>query len=464
MLHKLKKFIGSNSGAFLPMFGAIVTPVLTLALGATVDYSRMNNLQSRMQSASDIALIAATKSIQSKKSKKSKTDLDAMLKKEFEPFFQANIKLAGDHKFTYTPKYNAGENKSAVIVKTQYSPIFMQLLGFDKIEVSVDLSINLKVDEHFYVIDIVMCLDATGSMQSTLNAAVKNANSFNNDLRKELGMIGDKRLKIRVRPMFYRDWEDAKYNKGRSPLDGGTMRIRHNNNSHHVFKYASTFIDLDPYKTSKKATNVQKLKRFLNSVRARGGYDLPEAGATCINQGVRSKWFNPSTKAAAKYFGLADKADDKITVIPVIVFWTDAAISDPAKTRKFIDSTQPGNWYGMKKHVWDNRELINQKNKILVLFGPNPVTGKSKSGYDKAYAYFKRYYPHFSVYWLDYYAKSYKDHPYFNKSGASVGWEKVKDWTGFAYGGSLSSGNKDGAKIIGKKIKERLPDLLRLSS
>lgn len=469
MLKLLKQFKKSKSGAFLPMFGAVVFPLLTLVMGATVDYARMNNLQSRMQSASDIALIAATKSIQSQKGNKSNSDLNSILTKEFKPFFQANMKLSGYDDFSYSPTFNTDENKASVTVKTKYEPVFMQMFGYEKIDVEVDLTVNLKVEQNYYVIDIVMCIDATGSMQNTLDSAVANANSFNRDLRKELGMVGDDKLKIRVRPMFYRDWQDATRAKGLSPLDGGTDRIAHHNANRDVFKYTKYFIDLDPTNKKMKAKRVAHLKKFLNSENATGGVDLPEAGATCINQGTRSPWYQATTNAARSHFNIPKDTpinqthkpnNVNVTVVPVIVFWTDASISDPALTRRYMDSTQPGNWPGIKKHVWDNSKLINQKNKIMILFGPNPDS--RRTNIERAYDYFKERYPTWSEATLNRYAVYYKNHYYFN--GPIHGWEKVSAWDGFAYGGSLRSGNKDGAKIIGQKIKDKLPDLLRLSS
>lgn len=464
----LKKFKKSDSGSFLPLFGLVLFPVLTMVMGVTIDYSRMNNLQSRMQSASDIALIAATKAVQGNKRDRSAKSLDDILTKEFKPFFQANMKLAGHSDFNYAPTFNISDNQSSVTVKAEYEPLFMHFFGYDKIDVAVDLTVNLKVEEQYYVIDIVMCVDATSSMQSTLNAAVANANSFNNDLRKELGMVDDPRMKIRVRPMFFRDWEDAYYMKGPSPLDGGTTKIRHNSSYWDVFKYTDDFIDLDPNIVSNKTKNTNQLKNFLNSENAIGGYNSPEAGATCINQGVRSNWYDATSTQSREYFNVSSTVsinDTKepnninITVIPIIVFWTDTSISNPALTRKYIDSTQPGNWNEMKNKVWNNSGLINQKNKILILFGPDP--SPSKSGYDRAYDYYKNNIPDATEAEIKNYAKNYKNNAFYT---SVLGWEEVHGWDGYAFGGSLQSGNKDGAKIIGKKIKEKLPDLLRLAS
>lgn len=465
----INKFKKSESGSFLPIFGVVLFPLLTMVMGASVDYARMNNLQSRMQSSSDIALLAATKAIQANKGNKTNAELNTLLKDEFKPFFQANMKLSGYGNFSYAPKFNSDSNQSTVTVTAEYEPIFMQLFGYNSIDVAVDLAVNLKVEENYYVIDIVMCLDATGSMQQTLDSAVNNAKSFNKDLREELGMVDDPLMKVRVRPMFYRDWEDAKYMNGLSPLDGGTSHTAHHNSNWDVFKYTDDFIDLDPNKASDKSKNTNIFRSFLNSENANGGFNWPEAGATCINQGAKSNWYQADSDEAREYFNFSKETpinqtskpnNVNVTVVPVLVFWTDATISDPALTRQYIDSTQPGNWNDMKNTVWNRASVINQKNKILVLFGPDPRP--ETSGFDKAYEYFKTYYPDASEAELLQYAEDFKDHNYFNS--AVQGWDIVRKWDGFAYGGSLGAGNKDGAKIIGKKIKEKLPDLMRLAS
>lgn len=462
----LKKFRDSESGAFLPLFGVMVFPLLTMILGASVDYSRMTSLQSRMQSASDIALLAATKAIQSQKGNKTPAQINQLLKNEFTPFFEANMRDASEGGYTYSPTFDSQSNESKVKVTVQYKPVFMQMFGYNTIDVDVELAVNLKVELNNYVIDIVMCIDATGSMQNTLNAAVSNAKSFNADLRQELGLVGNPSLKVRVRPMFYRDWEDATNYHGLSPLDGGTSHIAHNNSSRDVFKYENNFIDLDPNDASKKSANANKLENFLDSENATGGGDLPEAAAVCINQGTRSNWFNPTSSASRDYFNIGSGIpinqpnapnNVNVSVVPVIVFWSDANISNPSTTRYYIDSTQPSTWNSMKSQVWDKSSLIDQDAKIMVHFGPDP----NMTGYERAYAYWKVRYPHWSEYYLNYYANAYKNHSAF---ATAEGWDEVKQWDGYAYGGSLQTGNENGAKIIGEKIKEKLPDLLRLAS
>jgi len=464
-----KKFKDSNSGAFLPMFGVLVFPLLTMTIGVAVDYSRMNSLQSRMQSASDIALLAATKAIQSKKGNKTPAQINTMLKEEFTPFFKANMRGGSNQSYTYSPTFDIEENKSTVKVAAQYKPVFMQLFNFDVIDVEVELSVNLNVELNNYVIDIVMCIDATGSMQNTLNAAVSNAKSFNDDLRKELGMENNPALKVRVRPMFYRDWEDAKYARGLSPLDGGTYRMRRDNSRQDVFKYENDFIDLDPNDSSKKNTNSTKLKNFLDSENAYGGGDLPEAAATCINQAVRSDWYDIKSTESREYFGIGAGApinqphspnNVNVTVIPVTVFWSDADISDPAITKQYIDSTQPGNWNDMESQIWNSTSKIDQENKILVRFGPASFPNQG-GGYDRAYAYCIDRTSRWNRWRCRGYARDHQNDPSFNPP---QGWSVVEQWNGYSYGGSLSDGNQNGAKIIGKKIKEKIPDLMRLSS
>lgn len=464
-----KKFTDSDSGNFLPIFGVLVFPLLTMTLGAAVDYSRMNNLQSRMQSASDIALLAATKAIQSKKGNKTSAEINAILVDEFTPFFQANMRNQPDQTFTYSPVFNNDTNKSTVKVGAQYKPVFMQLFGYDEIDIEVELTVSLKVELNNYVIDIVMCIDATGSMQNTLNAAVSNAKSFNVDLRKELGMENNPALKVRVRPMFYRDWEDAIHQQGLSPLDGGTDHVARYRSHDDVFKYVNDFIDLDPNDPTKKDANSTQFRSFLDSEDAIGGYDLPEAAATCINQAVRSNWYDPESASSKEYFNVASGApinqphapnNVNITVIPVTVFWSDADISDPAKTNKYIDSTQPNNWTDMESQIWHDASKIDQDGKILIRFGPENFPDQG-GGYDRAYDYCIENSSFWDRWRCGGWARDYQDHPFFNPP---QGWSVVEQWGDYTYGGSLNDGNANGAKIIGKKIKEKIPDLLRLSS
>lgn len=440
-------------------------------MGVAVDYSRMTSLQSRMQSASDIALLAATKAIQSQRGNKTPTEINTILTDEFAPFFQANMREASNAAYTYSPSFNVDTNESTVKVSAQYEPVFMQMFGYENIDIDIELTVSLKVELHNYVIDIVMCLDATGSMQNTLNAAVSNAKSFNNDLREELGLVGSNSLKVRVRPMFYRDWEDAIYQQGLSPLDGGTDNVARYRSHDDVFKYENDFIDLDPNDNDNKIPNGNKFKSFLDSEDAIGGYDLPEAGATCINQAVRSDWFDPTSTTSREYFGIGagmpinqpnTPNNVNITVIPVTVFWSDADISDPAKTRQYIDSTQPGNWPDMEDDVWNDANKIDQDTKMMIRFGPESFPVPVGSSYDRAYEYCMD-----NISWWDRWtcpgwARDNEHNSYFNPPPPA--WSIVEQWGGYTYGGTLSDGNANGAKIIGEKIKEKLPDLLRLSS
>lgn len=420
-----------------------------------------------MQSASDIALLAATKAVQSQRGNKTPSEINEILTTEFTPFFQANMGEASNAAYTYLPTFDSDKNESTVKVSAQYEPVFMQMFGYETIDVDIELTVNLKVELQNYVIDIVMCIDATGSMQNTLNAAVSNAKSFNYDLREELELVGSNSLKVRVRPMFYRDWEDATNARGLSPLDGGTLQMRRDNSRQDVFKYENDFIDLDPNDNDNKIPNGNKFKSFLDSENATGGYDLPEAGATCINQAVRSNWYDPTSTASREYFGIgagipinqpSAPNNVNITVIPVTVFWSDADISDPDLTQYYIDSSQPGNWNDMESQVWQDSSLIDQDKKIMVRFGPESI---STDGRTRAKAYFKKKYPGNYDSWYNYYAGVYQNHSHFS---TPYGWNVVEQWGGYTYGGSLSHGNSNGAKIIGEKIKEKIPDLMRLSS
>ena len=60
MYNLLKKFHQNIGGNFAIMFGLALTPML-MGVGLAIDYSRMGNVQTRMEGSSDAALLAAMK-------------------------------------------------------------------------------------------------------------------------------------------------------------------------------------------------------------------------------------------------------------------------------------------------------------------------------------------------------------------------------------------------------------------
>ncbi|MCB1422310.1 MAG: hypothetical protein KDJ69_07540, partial [Nitratireductor sp.] len=372
-------------------------------------------------------------------------------------------------------------------------------------------------------------IDATGSMQNTLNAVQASAKTFNKDLRAELG-VGEfsQKLKIRVRPIFYRDWEEgrdyqnayASYeqdledwedqwgdwepgdssglsesernsllysfyhsgwyyqrygywyysNKSWKPkthkrvywegsyyyfedteeltawMDtlegsgGGEPPPRPEPPVNHGLNMYGDFIDLDPSdedaeaagddRVSLQESRNTELETFLGSTYAFGGHDWPEAAGACLNEAIRSDWFDNQSDEAREYFKIPDhhviiKQGDPIpsatytlvTPVPVVVFWSDATINSLSLSQQYLSSTTPTNWSTFQ-NLWQNSSKIEQAQKLLVRFGPESASG-------------------------------------FN---TIMGWDRTY------YGGSLTVGNQQAVKVIAEKILDSIPDMLRVGS
>ena len=167
-------------------------------------------------------------------------------------------------------------------------------------------------------------------------------------------------------------------------------------------KPAADFYDLD------EAADVTSFQNFVNSETASGGGNLPEASGACMNEGMRSDWYD------------RDETDDfpedeHVTVFPIIVVWTDAAIRSLGTTQQ-ISPTQPTSWNNFENQ-WENSSILPQDPKLMILFGPE--------NYD--------------------------------------GWRTVRDWDNYAYGGSIQTGNSDAISVIADNIIKTLPDVLRLT-
>ncbi len=112
---------------------------------------------------------------------KKNAEIVAELDSVFKPFFEANF-AAGGYELSddqYDLEYIEADNNTKVRVTMRYDTSVMAAFGTDAMYSTREMIINLKVQPNNYVIDIVMCIDATGSMQNTLNKVKASAMTFN---------------------------------------------------------------------------------------------------------------------------------------------------------------------------------------------------------------------------------------------------------------------------------------------
>ena len=99
------------------------------------------------------------------------------------------------------------------------------------------------------------------------------------------------------------------------------------------------------------------------------------------------------------------------------LFWTDATINSLSLSRKHLSKSTPRSYEAFQR-LWRKKNKINQERKLLIHFGP----------------------------------------------GSGQGWNNVRLWDRYYYGGTLKDGNEKGIKLIADQIKKHVPDFLRLSS
>ncbi|MCB1438537.1 MAG: hypothetical protein KDJ63_02080 [Nitratireductor sp.] len=621
-MRRMKNFLRNESGNFAVIFGLSLVPLAMLS-AITVDYSNYKRMEGVAINAAEAAILAAAKDVTREREQDFADDQDYDLTKEqveaklaakFRPYFETNLELAGyetspdDYTLTFESKEDTGGNadKSTAKLNMEYKNSLLQLVAFggrDSFPITTELSVNLKSEPENYAIDIVMCIDATGSMQNTLNSVTANAKSFNKDLRTHLGISSsNSSIKIRTRPIFYRDWEEGRdsatalsaYNtayaaylesyaaweanngimttpisnaerndlryefnnskwyyhvdssdswvEGTTPgsssggssywwkkgpgqscdiwdyadgyVDGdvsgmnswndlkrardgiswGNLRnlINYNyfwnfgqfktwvgdceaasgtNGTHKRVTYNGenfyfennnqleswmdtlsttgatpaptppskpagilgindygSFIDLDPNQGTGATAdaNSTKLKSFLGSEYATGGHDLPEGAGACLNEAIRSDWYDTQSDESREFFKVPEshkvisaydkipaQAYTKVTQVPVIVFWSDAAVNSLQLSRDYLSASTPPT-YEAFENLWDNKTKIDQDTKLMIRFGPE----------------------------------------------YSSGWNTIKDWSNYYYGGSLQTGNDSAAEKIAEKIKDRMKDIL----
>ena len=390
------KFADSNftkdtNGNVALIFVIVATPLI-MATAMTVEYSRFSNAHSSMMSSADSALLAASL----KMSTSPDLDDDEMqvaLQVEFDNYMSANFD-ANKHDIEYTRSlvFDREARTVTVDINMDQNGVYGTILGNERLSASPHLATKLTVIPENYVLDIVMCIDATYSMQPTLNSVQASAATFDFDLRQKLGIESDDpRFKVRVRPIYFRDWKDTYY---------------HN---YYPWYYRDGLIMASDFYDLSDASAVTGFQAFLDSEYASRGFDYPEASGACMNEGMRSDWYDVENQEDFP-------EGENVTVFPVIVIWTDNAIQNLWRTKNYMSPTQPTN-YSSFEAQWENPAIIPQDPKLLILFGPENYAG----------------------------------------------WSTVKTWDNYVHGGSIWEGNDNAVSIIADNIVKALPDTLRLT-
>lgn len=179
-----------------------------------------------------------------------------------------------------------------------------------------------------YNVDIVMCIDATGSMGPLIKMVKANALSFYNDFTTRLAEKDKNVNEVRVRVIAFRDYL----------ADGEKAMLM------------SDFFKL-PEQTA-------QFEALVNGIEPMGGGDNPEDGLEALAYAIKSKW---------------NKSEGKKR--HVIVVWTDDATHDlgfgkkapnyPAKMAK--DFNELSEWWGVGQSP---NGVMDRKSKRLLIYAP----------------------------------------------------------------------------------------------
>ncbi len=177
-----------------------------------------------------------------------------------------------------------------------------------------------------YAVDIVFCIDVTGSMTPIIDAVKANALGFYDDVQTNLTAKGKNVAQLRVRVVAFRDFV----------ADGAAA------------------LEESPFYTLPDERNA--FSEFVNGLIAEGGGDAAESGLEAVALAVNSPWTSAGDRRRQ-----------------VIVVWTD----QPAHTLNAsvvpadLASRVPADFSALTD-VWEDEQgLMGSSSKRLILFAPD---------------------------------------------------------------------------------------------
>jgi hypothetical protein len=177
-----------------------------------------------------------------------------------------------------------------------------------------------------YAVDIVFCVDVTGSMTPILDAVKANALGFYDDVQTNLTEKGKNVAQLRVRVIAFRDFM----------ADGDAA------------------LEESPFYTLPAERG--GFSEFVNGLIAQGGGDAPESGLEAVALAINSPWTTTGDRRRQ-----------------VIVVWTDqpAHPLNPAVVPADLASRVPADFSALTDAWEDEQGLMGSSSKRLILFAPD---------------------------------------------------------------------------------------------
>jgi hypothetical protein len=177
-----------------------------------------------------------------------------------------------------------------------------------------------------YAVDIVFCIDVTGSMNPIIDAVKANALGFYDDVQTNLTAKGKSVTQLRVRVVAFRDFEAD----------------------------AEAALEESPFYTLPNQRN--DFSSFVNGLVAQGGGDAPESGLEAVALAIRSPWTTAGDRRRQ-----------------VIVVWTDqpAHQLDRSVLPADVAARVPADFSALTD-VWEDEQgVMGSSSKRLILFAPD---------------------------------------------------------------------------------------------
>jgi hypothetical protein len=177
-----------------------------------------------------------------------------------------------------------------------------------------------------YAVDIVFCVDVTGSMTPILDAVKANALRFYDDVQHNLTAKGKNVDELRVRVIAFRDF-----------VADGEAALQE-----------SPFFRLPAEQGG--------FSDFVNGLMAAGGGDAPESGLEAVALAVNSPWTNRGDRRRQ-----------------VVVVWTDqpAHPLDPTTVPAELRGRVPADFSALTDLWEDAQGPLGASSKRLILFAPD---------------------------------------------------------------------------------------------
>jgi len=385
---------------------------LTIAGAGMLSQSNVSKITTNLQSAADSAVLSASR-LNDDDSKRTEAAL-----RIFNTLVPDNIR-ATLTSVAFTMDANA--NTITADISATIPSIMPQIATPNAQQIRVR-SVSAVAKPDIKQLDVVMCIDATGSMQNTINAVKTNALNFESNLNSELSNRGITAFDVmRVRVVFFRDFGGTN-RTGSSYLKAvwtGTKwdYVTVTSSDPDYWKGVG---DTPPIKESSffpLPANRVDFSDYVNPESASGGGDAPESGLECVNSAMSSAW----ARIGDRVPGTVKSLD---AVYPLVIVWTDAAAHRPSYSVSLKNPLYPAadvmpRTYNDLAAKWASPAIIDQNRKMLVFFG-NPDLNSN------------------------------------DVDGRADGWTKVKTWPGFILGGTLSEGNSKMVSKLADAISSRI--------